>query len=428
MSGISLGGLASGMDTDAIVGQLLALERAPRTRIELRQAATQARQDVLRDVAGRLNALRTATTALSSAATWADLQKAESSTPGTATARLTSGAAPGGSSLVVTSLASSAQSTYTFASPGSATTVSVNGHAVPVAAGATLADVVGTINSTPDTGVFAVDVGGSLVLSSRATGALSAAVATGATVTQTATRAGADSVFSVDGTPYTRAGNVVTDVLPGVELTLKAPGTTTVTVSAPAPDQAAVLGRVKDFVKAYNELQGFLRDKLAEKKVPGAATAADAKKGALHADPALRQALAALRSASGTFSDLGISTGAAASGTPDQQAVAGTLTLDETKLTALLSSGSTTARTRLGELGAAMETVLAPLTGSGGLVDQRVTAAGAQLSALKSSLDAFDARLGRTEERLRAQFTALELALQRSSSVSADIAARLGSS
>jgi flagellar hook-associated protein 2 len=424
----SVNGLASGIDTDAVITQLLSLERVPRTRIELRQTAAQARQDGLQAVSSRLGALRTAAAALGSAGTWAEVQTVESSASGTVGARLTAGAAPGGSVVTVTSLASAAQRSYDFTPQAGASSLTIGGTTVALAAGASLADAVSAINAQPATGVFAVDVGGKLLLASRTTGAASTAAATGAGVSEVvgSFRAGTDAAFDVGGTGYTRSSNVVTDVLAGVELTLKAPGTAAVSVSAPQADQTAVLDKAKAFVKAYNDLQGFVRDALAEKKVPGAASTADAKKGALRGDPTLRAALDALRSAAGTFSDLGISTGAATAGSASSEAVKGTLVLDEGVFRAALSADPAAARTRLGALASGMEAVIAPLADAGGTLDQRVGAARSEVSRLGANLATFDERLSRREALLRRQFTAMELALSRNQSTSADLASRLG--
>jgi flagellar hook-associated protein 2 len=424
---ISVGGLASGMDTDAVISQLLTLERQPRTRLELRQTALQARQDVLRDVASKLNALRDAGQALRSAATWGDVQKAESSDPTKLGVRLTSGAAPGGLSVAVTSLASAAQRTYTYTPQAGASQLTIGGTTVDLAAGATLSDTVNAINATSATGVYAVDVGGQLVLSSRATGSAASAVGTGAALAEVpgSERAGSDAVFTVGTTSYTRSSNVVTDAVAGVELSLKATGTASFTVSAPRPDPQVVEDKVKAFVDAYNIAADLLRTKLGEKRVPGAATAADARKGALFGDTGLAAAQSQLRQAMAGFEDLGISTGAATTGTTlNQDAVMGKVTFDKAKLTAALESG--TAKARLETLAEGLSSVLSPLAGSGGVVDQRVTATGNELTAMRSALARFDERLASKEERLRAQFTALEVALSRNNSIAADLASRLG--
>ena len=60
MAGLQLGGLVSGMDTDTIITQLLALERAPERRWGFDKVAAQTRQSALRDTETRLKSLKTA--------------------------------------------------------------------------------------------------------------------------------------------------------------------------------------------------------------------------------------------------------------------------------------------------------------------------------------------------------------------------------
>ena len=69
MAGIQLSGLASGLDTASIIDSLMAVERQPRTRIEMRQASEQARRDGLKQVPTQLKSLQDAATALRSAGT-----------------------------------------------------------------------------------------------------------------------------------------------------------------------------------------------------------------------------------------------------------------------------------------------------------------------------------------------------------------------
>ena len=81
MAGLSLSGLASGVDTASIVDQLMALERQSLTKIGYRKAAVTGQQDALKEVASKLNALKDAALALSAGSTWAQKQTAESSDP-----------------------------------------------------------------------------------------------------------------------------------------------------------------------------------------------------------------------------------------------------------------------------------------------------------------------------------------------------------
>src|SRR5688500_6388191 len=112
-SGLRLGGLSSGLDTEAIVGQLMALERQPRARLERKQAAVQARQDALRDIATKLKALKTAAQNISSAGTWAPTQTIESSDSARVGARVVGSIAPGTCNVEVQQVATNASRTLT---------------------------------------------------------------------------------------------------------------------------------------------------------------------------------------------------------------------------------------------------------------------------------------------------------------------------
>src|SRR5215203_4758641 len=117
MAGLTLGGLASGIDTDAVITQLMAIERAPQSRLRLKESVLQARQTALSDVGTRLRSLQTAIKDLSSVSTWADTQSLDISDTTKMTAKRLSGSAPGGHIIDVTALARSEQHSLTFA-PG----------------------------------------------------------------------------------------------------------------------------------------------------------------------------------------------------------------------------------------------------------------------------------------------------------------------
>src|ERR687890_618444 len=119
MAGLTLGGLASGIDTDAVITQLMAIERAPQSRLQLKESALQARQTALSDVATRLRSLQTSIKDLSSVATWADTQSLDVSDATKMTAKRLSGSAPGGHVINVTALARSEQHRLRF-EPGAA--------------------------------------------------------------------------------------------------------------------------------------------------------------------------------------------------------------------------------------------------------------------------------------------------------------------
>ena len=96
MAGIQVGGLASGMDAESIITQLMSIEQVPRNRAARQQVTVQARQDALRAIDTKLTNLKLAAGDLRSAALWSPTQSIASGNEGVLTARQLTGAAPGG--------------------------------------------------------------------------------------------------------------------------------------------------------------------------------------------------------------------------------------------------------------------------------------------------------------------------------------------
>ena len=427
MAPITISGLASGLDTDAIIANLMKIERAPRARLETQQGQAKAREAALRDILAKLQSVSDAADSLASTGLWADTQTVSSSAPQSVSARRLSGTGPGGYEVAVTQLARAEQRTYAFTQSTAPSQLTVGGRKVDLAADATLGDAVAAINADPETGVYAVAVGGKLVLSSRQTGAASTIAASGTGIEEEAAtlKAGRDALYSVDGVAGSSASNVVTDAIPGLELTF---GSLTagaaVNVSAPGLDKEAVRDQVKAFVGAYNTAVDAIRARLSEKRVPDAATQADANKGVLFGDTALNGLLSRLRQgvAGAGLAALGISTGAPSAGTTaSSSSVLGRLEIDEAKLTAALDSDPLGSRAKLagaGGLGDALDAILAPTLGSKGAISERLNSAAAETRRLGDNMLALDTRLERREERLRTQFSMMESALSRARSQS----------
>jgi flagellar hook-associated protein 2 len=441
MAGIQVGGLASGMDTESIITQLMSLEQAPRTRQARQQVTVQARQDALRQIDTKLTSLKLAAGDLRSAAIWAPTQSIASGNENVLTARQLAGAAPGGYTVEVTSLASADSRTYAWNGGGSLT-IDYKAGAGPLSktfdlTGMSLDDAVSTINSDDGSPVWAVNVGGKLSLSRRETGdhATWGFDASGPAVgALTASRDGADASYKVagDATTYSSHTNVASDGLPGVELTFKALGTSTVTVSAPAAKSEDVAAKLKAFVAAYNDAVDFVRGKLNEKRVVNPQSDADAQQGVLFGDAGLSGVLTSMRQA---ISDAGLdalgvqvaSTGVGTS--PD--ALAGKLTFSQSAFDTAWAAGPSAVKAKLGSsdapgFGQGFEALLDPITRSGdGLLDQRVGDADRELSYIKDNLATLDLRLQAKEDRLRKQFTAMEQALAASQSASSSLAGQL---
>jgi flagellar hook-associated protein 2 len=453
MAGIQLSGLVSGLDTQSLITQLMAVEKLPRTKITTEQSQVTKRQGLLQDIATKLTTLKGTVDDLKSAATWADTQTVTSADETKLGVARTAGAPPGGFDVRIVALASAERRTYSFQPPAAAGPLKIYAAdgttlraSVDLKAGATVDDAVAAINASTDAKLYAVNVNGDLVLSARTTGAGSGFVATGAG-TETQRIAGTDADIFIGAVEYKRSTNVITDALPGVTLTLKGKtaGTDTVgvTVGNPGPDQAAIVANVKAFADAYNALVTTTRADLSEKRVPNASTTSDATKGTLFGDTGLNGMLTSLRGAVAatvagmpaglaSLADLGISTGAATTGTGvNADAVAGRLTVDTAKLTTALNGNPLGVRKLLGGqsgvdgFAQAFGAVLTPFQGADGTIAQRVTSAGSDLTRISTRLTQFDNRMDMKQTHYQRQFTALETALQKSQSVGTSLAGYL---
>jgi flagellar hook-associated protein 2 len=460
----NVGGLASGLDTNTIVSQLMSIEAQPKVRLQAKVQVEQARQSALKDVQTRLQNLSTSLAGLRDASTWGDVQTAESTDATKVGVRRVSGAAAGGYTLQVAALARAAQATQGSAltaaaaddtlriTVGSSSPTTVD---VAITAGDTLQTIADRINGTSNTPVYASVVNGKLILSGKATGAdKTITVSDGDTgnvgtlaadLGFTQTQAPLNADFTLDGTHYTdRSANVVTDLLPGIELTLRSStgaGTVGINIGTPGPDTATVTAKVQAFVEQYNSTIDFIRSELNEAKVANPQTTADRAKGVLNADPGLTGLLDRLRTSlsdviGGRPADLdqlaevGIS-GGSPTGTINRDAISGKLTFDSSALTAKLASSfgdvkalftNVTNDAATEGLAQRFARQLDPwLTGSGSnqaLLTSRISASQASVTSMQASMADLDQRLALRETALRAKFTAMETALQSAQSQS----------
>jgi flagellar hook-associated protein 2 len=431
MSPLGLSGIASGMDTDTIISQLLAIERQPRNRLVLADTRAQQREAGLKDIATKLGAVRDAANALKGSTVWLNVQKTTSSDPARIGVSAEAGAAPGTRLLEVSQLARTAQHAFTYAPSLSTQTITVGAFSLTVDPESTAATVAAAINDREDAPFSAVVAAGKLVLTSRTSGAandfsieptpLLGEVAAYA-------RPGLDALYTLDGIAQPpRSSNVITDAILGVEVTLKATTTSpiSITVSDPAPDTDGVKAKVNAFVTAYNSAIDHIRGKLGEKRVKDPTTTSEAGKGMFASDTMLSGVLSAMRSQIGNLAAFGISTGAAKAGTTfSPESVAGKLTLDDTKLTAALAAGDTgTLRTALDGLGQRLSDVITPVAGA--QVTSALSGVTAQRKRVADEIARTDVRLASREQRLRAQFTAMESALAASQAAQSQLSSQL---
>jgi flagellar hook-associated protein 2 len=433
VTGIRLTGLASGLDSDALIADLIALKRQPRQKLEWRERYFETREAALGDVNTRLKNLKTAAADLASAGSWTGAQTAESSDSTKVATKINGTPAAGVYRVAVTKLAQAEQRAFQFGAGtvGADTTITLKrdgdaaGQDIALTSGMTLQQVADAINASGANGYLSASVSGEdLILTSKKTGA-----ANGFAVTQNAATLGAAG-YAVDGADaewtYTAGGvtsavqntvsNNISGVIPGLDFTLK--GVTAgvdITVTEATTDNTRVKDKVKAFVEQYNSTLEFIRSKTNERRVANPTTQADAIKGVLSGDTALTSLVGKLRSTvAEQLGGLGITTGKASGGTSSADSLAGKLMLDEAKLDAALAADPNAVKQTLGGAAADIDALLLPYTTVDGTLDSRKKEADSQAQRLRDAMTRLDDRLEVEEARLRRQFASLESLMSRS--------------
>ena len=442
MGVLGLSGLASGVDTDTLVTQLMSIERQSLSRITLSQSKVQARQAGLKDISAKLSVLKDATASMRDASLWSNTQTVASTDAAKVAVTRSADAIPGNYAVSVQRLATATEKSFDFTPPSGAATLTINGVDLTLTDGMTAAQAASAINTAananPAIGVFAAaNAAGQLVLASKATGAGAASAFTVAS-SQTAEdvaklKPGADAMYTVDGVAKTSASNVVVDAIAGLSLTLKGATTADVGISATAPavDPAAVKAKVKAFIEAYNAVVTITRAKTTEDVDPKATTTSAATKGQLRGDIQLTSMLNGLRRAVSDpvagnastldeFAEMGISTGKSTGANPGPESLQGKLTLDESKLDSLLAGGTEALKRLVGAvpgvdgIAQRIETIVEAQVGSNKIIAGRLQSDDTQLKRLADTLTKSSERIDAREKRMRAQFAAMETALQAS--------------
>src|SRR3954453_2608704 len=251
---ITLNGMASGLDTDSIIQQLMSVDQLKVTPVQNQQSGVQAHQTALKSIQSKLDAFKSAAAALSDAGTWKASQSVASSDSSKVDVALTSGAGIGGHTIQVDKLASLAQHGFSYQAPTVAGKLTLSYAAagstpvsIDVAPNATAADVATAVNANESSPVYAAVVNDGtadrLVFSSRKTGASadftvdSSQLGTGGSMGELATyqRVGSplNAQYRIDDDPTQPPSetNTLTNVIPGETLTLKGVTTSPVSVT-----------------------------------------------------------------------------------------------------------------------------------------------------------------------------------------------------
>jgi len=435
----SIVGLASGLNTTAIVSQLMAVAAIPLDNLQIQQAGIAAKTTQLTNIQTALQTLSADAANLSSPTLFDTSQSVSSSNPALISAVSQTGAGVGGYQVNVTALANSAQRTFTFASPTSADSITIDGHTTNIPAGSTIAQFVNSINNDSSATVYAAATNGTtVVLSSRASGDtgtnfIQVSDPGGALSEQTSlAKQGQNAAFTVDGVPGSSSSNTVTNAIAGVTLTLSGLTTTagpvTVTVAPPAPSATNITTAVNQFVTDYNSAVTTIETQLNQTPVSNPQNPTDAGQGTLYGDQdlnglltSMRQmmytALGGLPSGMSALSDIGVSTGApVGNGTPTSSSLSGLLTLNSSALSSALQSNPSGVKSLLTSFSVSFQGLVDNEAGPGGVIAQRITNETSQTTSVSNQISVMQASLQQQQNALLAEYANLESALALSQS------------
>jgi len=447
---ISVGGLASGLDSDSIIEKLVALERRPIDLLQQQQTDLQKTQTSIGSLSSKLGTLRTASVALETSA-GVLVRKAASSDDSVVGAAAGLGAQRGSATVTVSQLArgSVAGATVGVASTGS-TVATGSGtfqfkvgdgdvQSIDVTSTTSLQDLADAITGV-DAGVTAsaVNLGTAAVpdyrlqIVSTDTGASSTITVLhdDTNLAVQTSQAGQNAQFTVEGFTGTfeRESNSFSDVLLGVTFTLKDTGTSTVTV---ADDTDEIVKRAKALTDAFNEAVTFVSD---ESTVQESTDKETLTVGSLAGDTTARRIASRLHDLFSAPLDGGATrfVNLASVGFATQRD--GTITFDESKFRAALAEDPDgVAAVFAGndsDQGIARDITqfIDQTTGAGGAIAIRTKGLDDQAQALQVQIDSDEAHLTTFEANLRAQFNALETLVSGLQSQAGFLAAALKSS
>lgn len=432
---IRFSGIGSGIDTNSIVEALMRIERLPIDRIESDKKELKTKQGVVQEINGLLGKLRDASAAMYRPGSL-DAKAAKSGDDTIVSASVASAAPSGTFNITVNALASAhtlASGVSPVLTAGQSLDISVGGASVNVAiqAGDDLQKFADRINSTDGVKASASVINNRLVLISQESGTAgqitlggTAAGALGMAQTQ----AGQDASATVNGLAVTSSGNVIEGAINGVTLNLSKVGSTTVTVTA---DHAASLEQAGKFVEAYNAV-------LRNVKLATSYDAATETAGTLQGDQTMSSLASQLRGIAGSAVTAIATTGYnSLAQVGITSARDGTLTLDQAKFTEAMTADADGVRALFGNDDGAVASTAADgiarrlqafsNTFSTDILSSRLTGFGTSLGRLDDKIKSLENIMDLKEQRLRAQFQAMERAVSQFQSQGQDLAARLGS-
>lgn len=454
-SPLQITGLASGLDTNSIISELMSLAKQPEIALQSQQSGLQARNTALTSIQSALQGMVTNAQALSDVSLSQQTQSVTSSdsTLVSATAINGLGAVVGGYQIGVSAMASAAHATYSFASQASPNTITVtpstNGTAgtaqtYNLGANATSQDLVNAVNADPTGSVWGTVVNGTIVFSDRTTGAPSTFAVSdsaGTMALQGSATPGTNAQYTINGVAQPSSpSNTVANAIPGVTLTFggittgMAGGGVNVNVGTPNLSTSQIQNAITTFVNSYNSVIDAVNTQLTTPP-----STSDPTVGTLYGDPELSGLLSSMReamyssdptlpSSMSSLMNIGVSTGAATgAATPNQSAVSGHLTLDTNALTQAIQSNPSGVVNVLKSFSQSFSNLVNNVAQTGGTLDTRIQGDSSEISDLTNQINLMQSSLTDKQNQLTQQFAALEGALSQSQSTSSWLSSQLAS-
>ncbi len=443
-AGISFGGLASGLDTQAIISALVAVEQRPIFQLEAKQTQLKKQKSLFGDLDGLLDKLNDAAKKLKTSSSFLKMS-ADSSNEDILTASASSTAAPGTYDVKVLELASgqinragAASATDPLANTNSTVSLQLDsgGQTYFITADNNLNAIAAAINDeSENSGVRAevIDTGSGnpdpseryqLVVRSVDPGSENAFTLTyddGGTGFQDLVNTlndplnqtdATDAQVEINGVTAYRSSNTITDLFEGITLELKSKDvneTVTITVSTNGEETSE---NIKEFVDAYNAIVDFVE---AQNKVDEEGDAS----GPLFGDTTLRSIRSSLRGIVGgaitttgneayqLLSQIGISADTQGKLTFSQTEFEEALAADEDAVTAIFSDATNGIAKRL-------EDQIDVYTDSvDGLIKTRTDGFDRRIKQTKDRIEDAERRLTLYEQRLTQKYANLETLMTR---------------
>jgi flagellar capping protein FliD len=427
-------GLISGMDTGALVSQLLQVEAAPQTALKSKLSATQLTASAYRTVNSVLQALTSAADTVVKAETWSSAKGTSTSTGVTVTAGPT--ATPGSLTFTVAQLATTASSVSadrwsTTTEPAGLTTLTVTGNTtagtgtIALDGTESLTQVVARINASPlglsaaavqvSPGQFALQVS-----ASKSGQAAGFTLGGNKTFNETSTGQNAELKIGTTGATTTAysvysSSNTFEGVLAGATFTVSKEETTPVTVRV-VSDPDAVTSKVSALFDSVNSALSQI--KTYTNNTPGSTAALRGEYAVTSIGGQLLDAVAKAVGADGSPAQIGVQLTRDGKITFNKETFAAALAKDPA-LAQRLMAGTPEAKDAQGNVVAAVPGIAERLRDVAKTASDTTTGTLTSLAKgqdsmtrdLQNRIAAWDVRLAKRKQTLTQQFTAMETAL-----------------